>query len=769
VNTALEGVRIVDLSTGIAGPLAAMLLADFGADVVKIEPPDGDPARALPGFAVWNRNKRSLILDQNLPNHRQKLADFVAGADVCVISQPRNALLGSHLDPAVLSTTYPGLVVLHAPPYTLADTPWAGGQESHQLLGAMSGSACRQTSFDGGPVDLVYPIPLYVQGIWAAASTVAALIERQRSGFGQVVGVSGVHGVMVSCCGQFNVVPTQQPIPTDVGPGGRNPCYSTYQGQDGRWLFIAALTPKFQVNAFAVLGVGNIHADPRIGGVPARMALPENRGWVRQLLADAFRTRPRDEWLERLERGDCPAGPLGERDAWLDHPQVLANGLRLELDDPDRGPVVMPALPLVLTKTPGSIRTPAPSRGQHDAEATPWPACTPPPGQPSTDSRGPLAGFRILDLGTILAGPYAGALLAELGADVVKVEPPSGDAFREPGFVYNRGQRGLAIDLTSTAARQAFYALVRCVDAVVDNSRLGVRERLKIDYASLAEINPSVVTMSVNGFGEHGPFATKPGFDPVLQAMSGMMTAQGGESEPVLFTIPVNDIAAATVSVLGVCLGLFHRLRTGAGQRVWTSLAGCASIMQSGEVVRFAGRPPAIRGGRDYGGPSALDRFYQVADGWLRLQAPDTDRLLTAGFVPNNVLLESDAELCQVLTQTFASLPVADAVARLRNAGIPAAPAQAPAQLAADPAIRELQIFGTHHLQDGTPYLAPLRFARFSRTEEHALFEAPGLGEHSREVLAEAGLSSEQIDDLIEAGVVKQGGPFHVVGIQSYR
>jgi crotonobetainyl-CoA:carnitine CoA-transferase CaiB-like acyl-CoA transferase len=766
---ALEGVRVVDLSTGIAGPMAAMLLADFGADVVKVEPPAGDPARALPGFAVWNRNKRGVIVDQSQPNQRKRLADFVAGADVCIISQPRNALAGSPLDPSVLSQTYPGLVVLHAPPYTLADTPWAGGEESHPLLGALSGSACRQTSFDGGPIDLVYPIPLYVQAIWAAASTVAALIERQRSGFGQVVGVSGIHGVMVSCCGQYNLVPTQQPIPTDVGPGGRNPCYSTYQGQDGRWLFIAALTPKFQVNAFGVLGVGDIHADPRIGGVPARMALPENRGWVRKLLADAFRTRPRDEWLERLEIGDCPAGPLGERDVWLDHPQVLANGLRVELDDPDRGPVVMPGLPLVLTRTPGSIRTPAPSRGQHDAETRPWPPRAMPSDQPPTSGRGPLAGFRILDLGTILAGPYAGLLLAELGADVVKVEPPSGDAFREPGFVYNRGQRGLAIDLSSAAARQAFYALVRCADAVVDNSRLGVRERLKIDYATLAEINPGIVTMSVTGFGEHGPFATKPGFDPVLQAMSGMMTAQGGESEPVLFTIPVNDIAAATVSVLGVCLGLFHRLTAGAGQRVWTSLAGCASIMQSGEVVRFAGRPPAIHGGRDFGGPSALDRFYQVADGWLRLQAPDTDSLRAAGFLAGEVRPESDAELSRMLAHVFATQSLAEVLPRLCAAGVPAAPAQAPAQLATDPAIHELQIFGTHHLQDGTPYLAPLRFARFSRTEGQSLFEAPGLGEHSREVLAEAGLTSAQIDELIAARVVKQGGPFHVVGIQSYR
>jgi crotonobetainyl-CoA:carnitine CoA-transferase CaiB-like acyl-CoA transferase len=303
----------------------------------------------------------------------------------------------------------------------------------------------------------------------------------------------------------------------------------------------------------------------------------------------------------------------------------------------------------------------------------------------------------------------------------------------------------------------------------VDNSRLGVRERLKIDYRSLSDINPSIVTMSVNGFGEHGPFAPKPGFDPVLQAMSGMMTAQGGDSEPVLFTIPVNDIAAATLSVLGVCLGLFHRNRCGAGQRVWTSLAGCAAMLQSGELVRFAGRPQALRGGRDFAGPSALDRFYRVADGWLRLQAPDVHCLRVAGVLPEQVMPESEAELCQTLTRALADQALADVLERLTAAGVPAAPARTPLQLATDPALRDAGLFATHHLQDGTPYFATARYARFSRTEEQSVFEAPGLGQHSREVLTEAGLPADQIDQLIATGAVKQGHPFQVVAIMNYR
>jgi crotonobetainyl-CoA:carnitine CoA-transferase CaiB-like acyl-CoA transferase len=739
-----------------------MLLADFGADVVKVEPPEGDPARALPGFAVWNRNKRGIVLPSGSP----LLDAWLAGADVCVTSQ-----LDPSFDPNALSARFPHLVVLHMPPYAPTHTPWAGGAESHPLLAAMAGPARRQSSFNGGPIDLVYPFPLYVQGHWAAAATVAALLERQRSGFGQAVTVSGLHGVMVSCAGTFIVVPSQPALPTNVGPGGRHPCYTTYKCQDDEWLFLAALTPKFQVNAFKVLGVGDVFADERIKGVPARVLLPQNRVWVRQLLADAFLKRPRDEWIKRLEEGDCPAGPLGERDTWLDHPQLQANALRVEVDDPERGRVTMPGIPLVMTETPGTVRTPAPTLGEHNATAPPWSPCATPKGAPPSSRTGPLAGYRVLDLGTILAGPYAGALLTELGADVIKVETPTGDAFRETGFTYNRGQRGLAINLTSSEAREAFYAVVRTADAVLDNSRLGVLERLGIDYASLKQVRPDIVTLSVNGFGEDGILAIKPGFDPVLQAMSGMMTAQGGDCDPVLFTIPVNDITAATVAVLGICLGLLHRERCAVGQRIWTSLLGCSAEMQNGELVRFEGRSGAVRGGCDFEGPSALNRFYETRDGWLRLDAPGIAPLQDAGIlsVEESASNLTEVQLFNRIAERLKSLTLAQALACLTSAGVPAAEARLPGDLPEDPDLQGLEMFVEQHMQDGTPFYVTHRYARFSRTQEQRVFTAPGIGEHTREVLADAGVEAHRIDALIQAGVVKYGEPFKVVAIQNYR
>src|SRR5439155_14815598 len=259
---------------------------------------------------------------------------------------------------------------------------------------------------------------------------------------------------------------------------------------------------------------------------------------------------------------------------------------------------------------------------------------------------------------------------------------PAGDAFREAGFVYNRGMRGLSIDLSRPAGQQAFHRLVETADVVIDNSRLGVSKRLRIDYPTLTAVNPRVITLSIAGFGEQGAFAPKPAFDPVLQAMSGMMSAQGGDHDPARYTSPVNDVAAAATAVLAVGLALYHRGQSGAGQRTTTSLVACSVLMQSGELVRFAGRPPACRGGRDFLGPSPTDRFYRTADGWLRLQAPSLAALADALGLPRTHFEDPAAVADRLL-----STPRASARERLNAAGVLAAPAPPPSEVPRGPAI----------------------------------------------------------------------------------
>ncbi|OHV56744.1 hypothetical protein BCD48_43630 [Pseudofrankia sp. BMG5.36] len=161
--------------------------------------------------------------------------------------------------------------------------------------------------------------------------------------------------------------------------------------------------------------------------------------------------------------------------------------------------------------------------------------------------RGPLDGLRIASLGTFVAGPFAAALLAELGADVIKVEPPDGDPWRMNGFVYNRGTRSLAIDLSAAAGRATFDDVLRGTDVVMNNFRLGVMDRLGLGAKRLASLNPSLISVDVTAYGAAGPAAEKPGYDTVLQAAAGIMTAQGGRDEPVVVSLPVNDHTTAVV------------------------------------------------------------------------------------------------------------------------------------------------------------------------------------------------------------------------------
>lgn len=756
----LEGIRALDLSTGVAGALAAMLLADFGATVVKVEPPGGDPARDEPGFPFWNRGKRSVVLDRAADaGHLERL---LAGADVCVVTDPSQVLADTVLDPARATASNARLVHLSLPPYTDRATPWAGGGPSHGLLAAATGVARRQSSFSGGPVDLIYPILHQAQGIWGAAAGVAALFERERSGFGQAVSVNGVQGMMIAASGNLTIDPGQPPRTTAVGPGGANPTYGPYRCQDGRWLFLAALTQKFQLRAFDALGVTDVLSDPRIEGRHERLLLLENATWVRERIAAAFAERPRDDWLAALEAADCPAGPLREREAWLDDVQTRAIGMRAEVQDPERGEVVMPGVPVVLTGTPGAVRGPAPPPGELDPRDLDWPPQPRPPGTPP-QRPGPLSGVRVLDVGTILAGPYTGLLLAELGADVVKVEPPAGDSWREMGFSYSRGQRGLAIDLARPEGRAAFGEVASRADAIVDNYRPGVMRRLGVDHAALVRHQPALVTASITGFGEGGPLSDRPGFDPILQAMSGMMHGQGGDAEPVFFTIAVNDVTAAAFTALGVSLALLHRDRRGEGQRLWTSLAGISAFVQGAELVEYAGRPPARCGGRDHAGPGPLDRFYATSDGWVRLQADGTAALDRLG------LGAGGKDVATALAAWCGSLTQDEAVRRLTAAGVPAAPARLAADLPRDPELCAAEVVHVHEREDGSPYYTAGRLARFARTQRSGPLVAPGLGEHSREILADAGLDAAEIEGLLAQSVVVEGGPLSVRTFFEYR
>jgi crotonobetainyl-CoA:carnitine CoA-transferase CaiB-like acyl-CoA transferase len=773
----MSGFRVIETGEGLACAIAGMLMADFGADVIRLErKPEGKgPGQRNPGFAMWHRNKR--LISPGSPGESEPgfLDRLLASADVCIVG-PGADVSGGGL--STLADEHPHVVFLVMPPYH-GDAPWPGQDASSELIAAAMGLAMRQSSNEDGPVHSVYPHVSYIHGAWAAACAVAALVEREKSASGQVVTVTGAHGALLTGTATFVIDPDAPTLVRPAGPGGPHPLYTTYQCEDGRWLFLGALTAKFQQRAAEVLGLAELRCDERLGGTLDRAVLPENRDWVRARIASLFRRKPRADWLDLLEKADCPAGPVLERDPWLDSPQVRAIGMRIALPAPATGEaaaeaageVVMPGIPLTLTKSPGHVR----GFGRPIAEADYAPGRPARPDASATErasaapGKGPLAGVRVLDLGTVLAGPLSGCLLSELGADVIKVEPLTGDPFRVRGFVYNRGMRSIALDLRSDSGKSAFHRLVARSDVVLDNFRPGVLRRLGIDYDALSTVNPGIVCFSLTGFGDRGPLRDKPGFDPILQAMSGMMSAQGGQSDPVFFTVAVNDIAGGVMGALAACLGLLHRSATGEGQPIHSSLAAMSVFMQCGELLRFEGRPASLVGGADFRGPSPLRRYYRALDGWVRVEAGDegADARAVAdalGADPGDSGLFAGA-----LSNRAAAAPAAELIAWLASLGVPATTARRPEDLPHDDALMTREAFHEHRRADGRPFLTPGRLAQFSRTQETRQLRPPGLGEHTRVLLREAGLPEPEVDALADAGAVACGTPFVVEELVAYR
>jgi crotonobetainyl-CoA:carnitine CoA-transferase CaiB-like acyl-CoA transferase len=376
----------------------------------------------------------------------------------------------------------------------------------------------------------------------------------------------------------------------------------------------------------------------------------------------------------------------------------------------------------------------------------------------------PLDGVRVVDLTSYIAGSYAAMMLADLGAAVVKVESLAGDSFRElPGFFgWNRGKRSLAVDLKAGEGRAIVERLVERGDVLVENMRPGVADRLGVGYDRLAAINPRLIYCSVTAFGSSGPYAQRPGFDPLLQALSGAMALQGFGGPPRYIRIAITDYYAAALGAQAVLAALFVRERTGRGQRVETSLLHAALALQSGNVVDYAGKQHVFRDNPTY-------RLYQAGDGewfflacgnqtfWVKLCAALGLEPLARDprFASWVLRLDNREALLPLLEKKFASQPRSHWLSVLAAHDIPAAPVQALVEFMDDPAVR-------HHamIQEyAHPEVGRLRLMGqplvFSDTPAADPGPPPTLGQHTDPVLRELGYEPDAVTDLRARGVIR--------------
>ncbi len=393
---------------------------------------------------------------------------------------------------------------------------------------------------------------------------------------------------------------------------------------------------------------------------------------------------------------------------------------------------------------------------------------------------GPLSGLKVIELAHIMSGPTGGMLLADMGADVIKVEKfPGGDDVRRFGIpdirgesstfiMMNRNKRGIAVDLKQPAGKDVLRRLLATADVVTENYRTGTMEKLGLGYDSLAQANPALIYCEISGFGRSGPYADKPGFDLIAQGMSGLMSITGEPGQPpTKCGAPVTDIGAGVLAALGIVAAYIHRLKTGQGQRVDTSLFEAGIMQTYWQAAYFFATGTAAPATGAGNLTSAPYQVFQSSDGWVNIGAANQanwERLLAVlgkpelgddpRFASNASRMAHRTELVAALTPIFGRATTAEWCEKLEQAGLPVGPVLSVPEMLAHPQTRAREmVVETDHRRIGK--VATLGFPiRFSRTKGEVTRGAPVLGQHTREVLSEYDYTASEIENLIRTGAV---------------
>jgi len=765
-----DDVVVLEMTWGIAGPMTGMVLADHGANVTRIEPPD-DPFAASPGYRVWNRGKRSAVIDIGTPEGRAAVLALAAKADVVLDSFRPGVMERLGLGHETLAVRNPRLI-------TCSVTAYGEGNEHSDrpgfeaLVAARSGSQWAQrggimSTGDLGMPEVEIPDgaeqaarpdgPIFSASPWmsingfyhATLAIAAALVARERTGVGQHVEASMLSRLAFAPSSARRSGPMAATWMNLRGaPRGLFEC------KDGRWVHQWPIKPQSIIDAAEherledapAPAYSHRRVDPaRIGMEPENIIvlfhyLPLMQAAFKRFTAEEWRV-----WGDRVKEGVQVVRTPEEA---LADPLLLADGSTVEMDDPELGPIRHIGVITELLGAPGCAAGPAPARGQHTeevlAEASGVAAPAPPTGAGvrGVTPGGPLAGVRVLDIGLALAGPYGSSLLADLGADVIKVMAPWDGPWLDTGIgqMANRGKRGVLLNLGQPGGLTAFYELVKTADVVTHNMRHGVAERLGVGYEDLERIRPDLVYCASRGFDRDRSGRGLPGTDQSGSALAGQEWEDGGcwHGGRPFFGTSMGDLGNGFLVAIAVCQALYHRARTGRGQEVGTSILNACLATSSGTFTFPDGSGPD-RSKLDalQLGFGARYRLYETADGWICL-AVVTDghwRLLCEvvgrsdlawdpRFASAAARRANDRDLAKLLEESFAVRSAREWFDALDGAGVPV----------------EISTPVTLTAPVNTPFLG------YSGTPASVPGEAPTLGEHTDEVLAELGLGADIVD-----------------------
>lgn len=762
----LAHLRVIEASGVQPGAIAAMLLADHGADVIKVEPVGGTVFAHDLTRKGWDRGKRSVELDFRADP--ATLRGLLATADVFIhdITDAEAALLG--LDEVSLARDFPAIVSCAITAYSRG-TPLSDRPYGESLAAARLGTMVdKGSSHRPGPMYLGHPALHYGQAFLCVMNVLAGLRARRSLGIGQGTEASLLDAFLAQS--PMNHWWQEDGISyIKKGDSGASDRFGhvrlvtgMFQCGDGKFLQIHTGSGGFKP-AFDILGFGD-----RIQTCKGlEMAVPltdDEYQAARVEVFDAFKARPRDEWIALMQDADVAVLPVLEPAEVLLDEQVEWANMRIALPDADFGTIHQAAPAIRFADTPCATPRPAPSVGAHNDELESL-LCAPAKaaGAPVRSISRPLEGVRVVDFSSFFAVGFGGRLLNDLGADVIKVETPSGDQMRPLPDVFdaaNRGKRDVVLDLKTPEGLEAAKRLVASADVVTHNLRPGKADKLGIGYEALKAINPNLVYLFLPGYGSGGPKSLLKAFAPLISGWVGLLCEAGGEgNNPNGSAFGNEDYNNGFLAAVAVMMALENRDEQGRGEYVECPQLH-SSLWTTSEHFLDADMKPVygLRLDQQQQGFNALDRIYRTSDGWVCISCRQDERRAALAAATGTAVAD-DAALKAALDAWFAERTSEQAFAALDAAG-------APAEIVCEgPWVDEAMwldwmIETGRVLESRTSMYGHIRelglFNRLSRTPGLAQGDGPRLGEHTSDLLTEAGYSPAEIADLITRKVAIQ-------------
>jgi len=784
----LAGLRVIDFGQYVAGPLAAVLLADQGADVIHVDPPGG-PRVAPPGGpdgagvadAFFNRGKRRVILDMRRPGELAAARQLAASADVVIENFRPGVLARLGLDLEAVRRASPALITCSLPGFG-ADDPRAAVRGYEGVIAAATAN-CRPRAGEEPPgwdwerpTYSALPLASSFAAYLAATSIVMALIARRRTGRGQRVEVP-LFDAMFTLIGHSGAYADKDGLRPPRPIHGRGA--GAFRCRDGRYVQFDTSSARhlsWFARAAGLLG----RFEPELLDL-ARNTSPEVNERLHARLREEFLTHTAAEWEELGNAAGAAIGFIRTPAEWIAAEQARRSHAVTRVADPQLGAIWCAGVPVLLsdfpdprprprrpagadtaavlaelTETPPGPR-PAPGPHQASSAPRPGPAAAPEPGPAQ-----PLTGYRVLDLGLALSGPTCGRILAEFGAEVLKVSAPARDgAGRAAGYL-NRGKESLLLDLASVAGQDVYWRLVDRADVVLENFSPGTARRLAIGYDEVRARRPEAVYTSISCYGPGGPWTHWRGWERQGQAVTGIM--ERTELPSVLGPYNIVDIGTGILGAFATALALYHRFSTGRGQLASASLAQTATYHQAAFMFDFPGYRPAEPRGYFALGASPLQRYYRAADGWFFLAArPQDVAAIAAATGARDIAAAAvggpeEPALTQALESAFASASAADLVARLAGAGIAAHAVAGVAELMTDAVVRRRGLSVTQDVAGAGDCTMPGVSPRLSDTPALVGHPPHRPGEDARWVLASVGLA-DRLAALEGAWVIRSADP----------